>query len=232
MGLFFLFIRLPAAILSREVITMRPSRGIAALLALAGLLLVVWGCTFLNRVPVAGFAVTLTGGGAALSIQVDASTSFDPDGDTMTYQWDFGDGTFLSGMIASHTYAAAGDYTVQLTVTDTGGETATALQTVTVGSGTSSGDAPIASFTASPSSGGTPLTVIFNASASVDPNGTIVSYAWSFGDGATGSGVSPLHTYAAEGSYNAMLTVTDNDGLKHSMTMVIVVIDGGQGGCR
>ena len=211
---------------------MRTSRSIAALLALAGLLISVWGCTFLNRAPVAGFTVALTGGGVTLAVQVDASTSFDPDGDAMTYQWDFGDGTFLSGMIASHTYAAAGDYTIKLTITDTDGEVATAFRTLTVGTGGSGSDAPVASFTASPSSGGTPLTVAFNASASVDPNGIIVSYAWSFGDGVTGSGISPLHTYAAEGSYTAMLTVTDDDGLKTSTTMIIVVIDGGQGGCR
>lgn len=59
-----------------------------------------------------------------------------------------------------------------------------------------------------------------------------MSYHWAFGDGVTATGVSPLHTYAAEGSYTAMLTVTDDDGLSDTMTMVIVVIDSGQGGCQ
>jgi len=208
---------------------MRRLRGTAALLSLAGLLLLLIGCTFLNRSPVAGFVIDPAAGIAPLAVQVDASASFDPDGDTMTYQWDFDDGTFLSGMIATHSYATAGEYTIKLTVTDAEGQVATARQTVTVSTG---GEAPVASFIASPSSGGTPLTVAFNASASTDPNGAIVTYVWSFGDGSTGTGASPLHTYASDGSYTAMLTVTDDDGLKSSVTMLIVVIDGGQGGCR
>lgn len=52
----------------------------------------------------------------------------------------------------------------------------------------------------------------FDASASFDPNGSIVDYAWDFGDGTTGSGVAPTHAYAEDGSYNVVLCVTDNDG--------------------
>ncbi|MDH3458376.1 MAG: PKD domain-containing protein, partial [Gemmatimonadota bacterium] len=52
----------------------------------------------------------------------------------------------------------------------------------------------------------------FDGSGSTDPDGTIVSYEWDFGDGATGTGVSPSHTYAAAGTYDVTLTVTDNDG--------------------
>ncbi len=73
-------------------------------------------------------------------------------------------------------------------------------------------DNPVASFTASPSSGSPPLTVTFNGSASYDPNGSIVSYSWNFGDGGTGSGQIVTHTYTARGVFSARLTVTDNDG--------------------
>jgi DNA/RNA endonuclease G (NUC1) len=63
----------------------------------------------------------------------------------------------------------------------------------------------------------------FNASGSLDPNGTIVSYSWSFGDGATGEGVSPSHTYLQDGVYDVTLTATDNDGLVTTTTVPIVV---------
>ncbi len=204
-------------------------RRIALLFVLGGLMLMSFGCTLLNEQPIAGFSIDPPAGPAPLSVQVNASVSFDPEGDVLTYQWDFGDGTARGGMVATHTYSLPGEYTIQLTVTDSSGRTATALRTLVVAS---TDEIPVASFTASPSSGGTPLTVAFNASASSDPNGTIVSYDWSFGDGLAGTGVSPLHTYATEGTYVAMLTVTDNDGLKSSLAMTIVVIDGGPGGCR
>ena len=52
----------------------------------------------------------------------------------------------------------------------------------------------------------------FDASNSNDPDGTITNYSWDFGDGNNGSGVAASHTYAADGAYNVVLTVTDNDG--------------------
>lgn len=56
------------------------------------------------------------------------------------------------------------------------------------------------------------LNCVFDASASFDPDGSIASYAWQFGDGSTGSGVSVPHIYAASGSYTVYLTVADNEG--------------------
>jgi len=58
----------------------------------------------------------------------------------------------------------------------------------------------------------TDLTVTFDASGSTD-DGAITSYAWDFGDGFTGTGVTPEHTYAEGGTYTVILTVTDNGGL-------------------
>jgi PKD repeat protein len=82
---------------------------------------------------------------------------------------------------------------------------------------------PVASFTAIPTSGNAPLTVNFDASGSSDPNGTIVSYAWAFGDGQAGAGVTPSHTYTAGGSFTVTLTVTDDGGATASTTQVITV---------
>ncbi|WP_165436267.1 PKD domain-containing protein [Amycolatopsis suaedae] len=69
--------------------------------------------------------------------------------------------------------------------------------------------APTASFTAD--CAGT-LNCKFDGSASSDPNGSIASYAWDFGDGKTGQGVAPSHSYATAGQYTVKLTVTDNEG--------------------
>lgn len=54
--------------------------------------------------------------------------------------------------------------------------------------------------------------VQFDASGSIDPDGEIVAYEWDFGDGQSGTGVAPTHTYAADGEYNITLCVTDNQG--------------------
>jgi RHS repeat-associated protein len=58
--------------------------------------------------------------------------------------------------------------------------------------------------------------VSFNGGGSSDPDGTIVSYSWTFGDGGTGSGTTPTHAYAANGNYTVTLTVTDNAGAQAS----------------
>lgn len=81
---------------------------------------------------------------------------------------------------------------------------------------------PTAAFTSSCSN----LRCSFNASASKDPDGTIASYAWNFGDGTSGTGPSPSRTYAAPGSYNVTLTVTDNGGAKGTTTRTVTTTAG------
>jgi PKD repeat protein len=71
---------------------------------------------------------------------------------------------------------------------------------------------PIASFTGNPVSGPPTLTVNVDATASVDPDGTIAAYDWDWGDTTTGSGATTSHGYAATGTYRITLTVTDNSG--------------------
>ncbi len=82
---------------------------------------------------------------------------------------------------------------------------------------------PTASFTAAPGSGVAPLTVAFNASGSSDSDGQIASYAWTYGDGQTGTGASVTHVYASAGSYTARLTITDDDGATATATTLISV---------
>jgi hypothetical protein len=66
--------------------------------------------------------------------------------------------------------------------------------------------------------------VQFDASASSDPDGTIISYAWSFGDGGTAVGAVVSHSYAATGSYTAQLTVTDNGGKAAQVARTVTVV--------
>ena len=82
---------------------------------------------------------------------------------------------------------------------------------------------PSASFTATPTSGTAPLAVAFDARASTDPDGTIASWAWVFGDGSTGTGSTASHTYGAGGTFTATLTVTDNLGATATKTAAVTV---------
>ena len=84
-----------------------------------------------NQLPVATFIFNCTD----LVCDLDGSASYDPDGTIVSYVWDSGDGNTGSGVTTNHTYAAAGTYTVVLTVTDDGGATDTNTQTVPVGGG-------------------------------------------------------------------------------------------------
>ncbi|HEY3438700.1 MAG TPA: PKD domain-containing protein [Actinotalea sp.] len=161
----------------------------------------------INQLPTASFTSSVTG----LGLTVDGSASTDPDGTIASYDWTFGDGSTGTGATASHTYAASGTYTVTLTVTDNRGGTATTSRTLTA---TAPNQPPTASFTSSV----TDLTASVDGSGSSDPDGTIASYGWSFGDGTTGSGATATHAYASSGVYTITLTVTDNNGATASTT--------------
>src|SRR6185295_16032634 len=65
--------------------------------------------------------------------------------------------------------------------------------------------------------------VAFDAARSFDVDGTIVGYAWSFGDGATATGPTPAHAYAQPGTYTATLTVTDDHGAVGTDTAAVAV---------
>ena len=110
---------------------------------------------------------------------------------------------------------------LELTVTDNKGATASSTKTITVTE--SLNQSPIASFTASFRIGVVPLEISFDASNSYDPDGNIISYAWDFKDGNTGSGETLNHTFSSSGSYKVELTVTDNKGATTSTTKTIIV---------
>ena len=74
-----------------------------------------------NQIPVSVIAATPLEGEAPLNVAFDGATSYDPDGEIISYSWEFGDGSYGSGALADHTYGSAGTYTAKLTVTDNAG---------------------------------------------------------------------------------------------------------------
>ncbi len=151
--------------------------------------------------PAARFSVEETG----RTVSVDAQTSDGGSAQIQRYTWSWGDGTATSqGMTSLHTYERTGSYLVELTVTDANGETDTATQRVDV-----SNLAPRARFEATAE--GTTLTV--DAAQARDPDGTITSYRWAWGDDSPVSqGASAQHTYQRPGVYTVTLAIEDQDG--------------------
>jgi PKD repeat protein len=149
------------------------------------------------------------------------STSTDADGTISTTIWDFGDGNTGSGATATNKFGTAGTFNVKLTVTDNAGLTGTVTHPVTVGAG--SNVPPTANFDLPTCVAGTPCGF---HSGSTDTDGTIASTdtEWNFGDQtANEEGTDVTHTYAAAGTYNVVLTVTDNGGATGTLTKALTV---------
>lgn len=162
-----------------------------------------------NNAPKAKLTTTATD----LVVTADATGSADSDGTIAAYSIEFGDGSTADTATASHTYAAPGTYTVTLTVTDNGGLTATTTSTVTV----SAHVAPNAQFNWTQNN----QIASFDATATTIEPGVTATYAWNFGDGSTGTGSTPTHTYATAGNYTVVLTVTDSSGATGTNTDMV-----------
>lgn len=163
------------------------------------------------------------GGTEDAAVAFSAAGSSDPDGDALTYTWDFGDGTApvsTSSPAVSHTYLWGGSFTVTLTVSDGNGGSASDTATATV---SEINDVPTADPNG-PYQGVEGTAITFNGAGSFDfdnqdgtpANDQPLTYEWDFGDGTSASPASPTitHTYAAAGTYTVTLMV--NDGVAGS----------------
>jgi kumamolisin len=112
---------------------------------------------------------------------------------------------------------SAGVFHVTLTASNAGGSGAASL-TLTI-SPALAPSVPVAAFTVTPASGSAPVTVTCDASASTGGN---LTYAWNFGDHASGYGPVINHTYTQPGTYGITLTVTNSLGTSHTRNLVVV----------
>jgi PKD repeat protein len=145
-----------------------------------------------------------------------SASGHDPDGAIVSYQWTFGDGGTASGAGPTHVYTAPGAYNVSVTITDSDGRHVTANGSINV----SPDENPTAGLFAASGTAGAP--VAFSGFGS-DPDGSIVSFTWNFGDGGTGTGATPSHVYAAAGTYTVTVTVTDSAGRTASASEAVTI---------
>jgi PKD repeat protein len=164
-----------------------------------------------TKPPTASFAYTCD----RLTCTFDAAASVDPDGSIASYEWGFGDGTYGSGAIVSHTYASAGTRGVLLIVNDNLGRQGWITNYVTV----APTPPPIASFMSACSN----LACVFDGSASTAPGSTVTSHQWQFGDGTSSWGSAVSHTYAVPGTYSVALTVRDGFGVANEQRTNVTV---------
>jgi DNA/RNA endonuclease G (NUC1) len=171
------------------------------------------------------------------AITFDASPSTDPDlgrtdlgrTESLSYAWQFGDGTTATGQTPSHTFTNDGTFTVTLTVSDAFGWQKTLSRTVTIAN-----VAPAVTLSAT-----SPLSILSGDAVSVagsftDPgndapwqsviawgNGTSTSATQAQSGG--GASITGTKSYLAVGSYTVSLTVTDNDGASGAQSLSVDV---------
>lgn len=171
-----------------------------------------------NKAPVA----VIVGANAASAggvLDLAGSGSSDEDGDVVEFAWDFGDGSNGAGVTTQHIFNSAGTFTITLTVTDDDGATGVDTLDVVVDD-----NVPPVAVLEAVDDGSVGVNVHFDGAGSTDIDGTVVSFAWEFGDGSTATGPTFDHAFAAAGTFTVVLTVTDDKGAtdeaEHDMTIV------------
>lgn len=197
-------------------------------LVAVSLFLTAFSCQInFNFPPVAVASADKISGFAPLKVKFSGHLSYDPDGGTLRYFWNLGDGTQKEGLEVKHTFIDDSDfnndgvqegYKVILTVVDDEGMSASSEITIFVYN-----PAPTAYFSYYPKIPNQGEEVTFNARNSVDPagivikpiqRGRIVEYIWDFGDGRRFSTSSPVvsHIFYNYGTFRVSLVTKDDDG--------------------
>jgi PKD repeat protein len=133
-------------------------------------------------------------------------TSNDPDGEIISWSWDFGDGNTSTSQNPTHQYNEIGTYQVSLNVTDDNEAYDEIIKIITVAN-----IPPTADFTYLPEDP-SPGDIIYFTDESIDPDGTIINWTWDFGDETSSSHEqNPTHIYEKNGLYTVVLTIKDDN---------------------
>jgi len=146
--------------------------------------------------------------------------SSDPTSDIETWSWSFGDGGDSNARNPKHTFASPGPHQITLTVTSERGAIASATRTINVRNAP-----PTASFTFTPATPDLGEMVVFSATGSNDPDGSIVLYEWDFNnDGITDvTGTTATRAFSTVGARPVSLRVTDDKGAESTVVKVVPV---------
>jgi PKD repeat protein len=183
-----------------------------------------------NERVAAAFIAVPDGGEVPLTVTFDATDSYDPDGEIVSYEWDFnGDGRFddAEGMTAKYEFKQEGDFKVSLRVTDNNGEFDVTTRTIQAGS--SGGLRAV--ITSEDVLSGDPYYVgveySFTGSNSQTPEGKVTKFNWNFGDGTKSATQAPSHTFDKPGAYTITLDVKDAKGNEDQTTLSVNVVEEG-----
>jgi YVTN family beta-propeller protein len=161
--------------------------------------------------PVANFNTNVTSGYAPLSVQFN-----DLSENANDWNWDFGDGVNSTDQNPTHTFSAAGNYTINLTASN-GNGTSSKLGTITVLE-QEQPVYPVANFNTNVTSGYAPLSVQFN-----DLSENANDWNWDFGDGVNSTDQNPTHTFSAAGNYTINLTASNGNGMSSKLGTITVL---------
>jgi PKD repeat protein len=163
--------------------------------------------------PTASFTFTPSPVSVLVPVMFDASASAPGNGATAisSFAWSFGDGSTGTGQMVTHSFASGGNFTVTLTVTNDRGLSASTTQVLSA----SALDPFTGDWVFSPTAVLVGTSVLFNADQVQTSAGHQVTQTnWNFGDGGTGSGFLVTHTFTQVGTFNVVLSVTDDLGRK------------------
>lgn len=166
--------------------------------------------------PSAAFSISDSAGCFPLNVSY-TDKSLPGSGDIAKRTWDFGDGNISAQAQPSHSYTAAGTFSVTLTVTNTFGCAATTVHkdVIHISQGVTAG------FTAN-TTGVCHSPAVFNFTNTSVGAGAL-TYKWGFGDGAVATGDNPGHSYTNEGSYQVYLKVSAPGGCTDSISKPVQV---------
>lgn len=155
----------------------------------------------------------------------DGSGSSDADGTVVGWTWTAPTKPTKTGVTTSYVYPTAGNYSVTLTVTDNSGGTGSQTQTIVVGAPPPTNQNPIADFSINcvPRNPNTGSDCTFDGTLSSDPDGTVVSYAWSSPGKVNKTGPVITYVYPRGANSSVTLVVTDNQGATGTKTLPVVI---------